>query len=361
MRRKLFALFAALALTGCSNLAYYSKAVGGHLEVMSASRPIDDLLADRTTPTETRGRLAKVKEIREFASRELALPDNGSYRSFADLGRPYVVWNVFATREFSLAPENWCMLVVGCVSYRGFYDPKDANDFAGELQQQGLDTYVGGVSAYSTLGYFNDPVLNTFLRQGETEVARLIFHELTHQLVFVEGDTVFNESLATAVENEGIRRWFARHATPEKSQAFALQQRRRAEFSALVKGCRQQLAELYAAGLPAEQTRQRKRALFEQLKTDYADLKTRSWDGFDGYDRWFDDVNNAKISAIGSYSDLVPAFEAMIAAEGGDLARFYRRAAELAKLPKAERTAALDALRPAPAAALALAARRPPP
>lgn len=343
MLRNVLVLLFALALTGCSNLAYYGQAVGGHLEVMNATRPIDDVLADATTPAETRHRLSRVKEIRDFASRELGLPDNGSYRSFADLGRPYVVWNVFATREFSLAPEHWCMLVVGCVSYRGFYDSRKAEALADELKGQGLDTYVGGVSAYSTLGYFSDPVLNTFLRQGETEVARLIFHELTHQLVFVEGDTVFNESLASAVENEGIRRWFARHATPEKAQAFALQQTRRAEFAKLVKGCREQLAQLYASKLPAETMRQRKSALFEQLKTDYAELKTGSWGGFDGYDRWFDGLNNAKISSLASYSELVPAFEALIAAEGGDLPRFYRRAAELAKLPKPERLAALDA------------------
>lgn len=355
MLRIVFALFSLWFLAGCSNLSYYSQAVGGHLQVMQAARPIDEVLADSTTGSELKVRLERVKEIREFASRQLGLPDNQSYRSFADLGRPFVVWNVAATDELSLTPKTWCMVVVGCVSYRGFYDRQEAEQFAAELRQQGFDTTVGGVPAYSTLGYFNDPVLNTFLRFGEAEVARLIFHELTHQLVFAEGDTAFNESLATAVENEGVRRWFERHAAPAKVVAFEQQQQRKARFSSLVAGCRERLDRLYSSHLPSAEKRLAKARLLDQLRHDYL-LAKAEWGGFDGYDKWFaEDLNNAKIGALAPYSQLVPAFEVLLAEEGHDLPRFYRRAAALAKLPKPERGAQLAALMPPERKVLALA------
>lgn len=344
MLRIAIALISLWFFAGCSNLSYYSQAVGGHLEVMQAARPIDDVLADTSTGSELKIRLERVKEIRDFASRQLGLPDNQSYRSFADLGRPFVVWNVAATDELSLAPKTWCMVVVGCVSYRGFYDRKEAEQFAAVLRQQGFDTTVGGVPAYSTLGYFNDPVLNTFLRFGEAEVARLIFHELTHQLVFAEGDTAFNESLATAVENEGVRRWFERDAAPAKVVAFEQQQQRKARFAGLVAGCRERLGALYAADLPSAEKRLAKARLIDELRHDYA-LAKAEWGGFEGYDKWFEeDLNNAKIASLAPYSQLVPAFEALLAEEGRDLPRFYRRAAALARLPPVERGARLAAL-----------------
>jgi predicted aminopeptidase len=355
MLRIVIALLSMGFFAGCSNLSYYSQAVGGHLEVMQAARPIDEVLADRGTGSELKVRLERVKEIRDFASRQLGLPDNQSYRSFADLGRPFVVWNVAATDELSLAPKTWCLVVVGCVSYRGFYDRAAAEQLAAELRQQGFDTHVGGVPAYSTLGYFNDPVLNTFLRFGEAEVARLIFHELTHQLVFVEGDTAFNESLATAVENEGVRRWFERHAAPAKVAAFEQQQRRKARFSGLVAGCRERLGALYASNLPSQEKRLTKARLLDELRHDYA-LAKAEWGGFDAYDKWFaEGLNNARIASLAAYSQLVPAFEAMLAEEGRDLPRFYRRAAALARLPKLERGARLAALMPLEPKVLALA------
>ena len=189
------------SISGCSNLSYYAQAVGGHLGVMRNAVPISEMVKDPGGDPVLKKKLEDVQAIREFASRELGLPDNNSYRTYVDVGRSHVVWNVFAAPEFSLAPKIWCMLLVGCVNYRGYYDKEQAETFAAELRQEGFDTYVGGVAAYSTLGYFNDPVLSTFLRQSNTEVARVVFHELAHQLVFVAGDTQFNESYATAVEN----------------------------------------------------------------------------------------------------------------------------------------------------------------
>lgn len=358
LRTLLTAVFFA-QLTACSNLSYYAQAVGGHAEVLKAARPINEMLTDASTTSELREKLERVREIRDFASRQLGLPDNGSYRSFADLGRPFAVWNVSATEEFSLAPKTWCMVIVGCVSYRGFYDRQEAERFAADLRAQGLETHVGGVPAYSTLGYYDDPVLNTFLRFGEVEVARLIFHELTHQRVFVAGDTAFNESLATAVENEGIRRWFEHRTSPRASEAFRKQQERKAGFSRLVAAHRSGLERLFASSLPDQEKRLGKARLIADLRADYAALKLE-WGGFDGYDKWFaDDLNNAKIASVAPYMELVPAFAALLAAEGNDLPRFYRRAESLAKLPKPERNAVLAALLPVDRPPFQLAQRSP--
>lgn len=347
MIRIVFTLLFVALLSGCSSLSYYSQAVGGHLEVMAAARPIDALIEDPATDDKLREQLKQVKTIREFAVGELGLPDNGSYREYVDLGRPFVVWNVSATPELSLRPQQWCMFVVGCVSYRGFYERKDAEQLAAELRRAGYETYVGGVPAYSTLGFFSDPVLNTFLRYGELEVARLIFHELAHQLAFAEGDSAFNESFATAVEREGVRRWLARSASKEQREAYALDQQRRDQFSRLTSAYRERLARLYDSDLPVDAKRSEKLRLFAKMRQDYADMKV-GWGGSADYDGWFErDFNNAKMAAQGVYNVLVPALEKLLAAEQGDLKRFYRRAAELAKLSHPERMAALEGLTPA--------------
>lgn len=347
MLRSAPALALTLFLAGCSNLGYYTQAVGGHLDVLRATRPIHELVRDPATDPELRKKLEEASAIRQFASRELALPDNASYRAYADVGRPYVVWNVFAAPEFSVEPEKWCMVFAGCVNYRGYYSRDDAERFASELRQQGFDTYVGGVPAYSTLGFFDDPVLNTFLHFGDVEVARLIFHELAHQLLYVRDDSAFNESFATTVENEGIRRWLARSPNQERRRAFALHQQRKAQFLAFVDAWRDKLGALYAVNRPAEEQRRAKAQATAEMKRAYAQLKA-SWGGYPGYDKWFEqDLNNAKIASLTLYTQLVPAFEALLAREGHDLPGFYRRVAALARLPKAERMAALNDLTPA--------------
>lgn len=331
----------ALLLTGCSSLGYYAQAVGGHIEVMQAKRPIRDVVEDATTDPGLRQKLQQVDSIREFASRELALPDNGSYRSYADLGRPFVVWNVFAAPEFSIEPEKWCMAVVGCVSYRGFYDRGEAERLANELRDQGFDTYVGGVPAYSTLGFFDDPVLNTFLRFGDIEVARLIFHELAHQVAFAEDDSAFNESFATAVENEGVRRWLAYRGTPELGSTFTAQQQRKTQFAELVARYRRRLDSAYAESAPIAAKRRAKAEVIGEMRREYATLKA-NWGGHAAYDAWLDkDLNNAKMATLALYTQLVPAFEAIFDEEGRDFARFYRRVATLARLPKTERRSEL--------------------
>lgn len=343
MNRIFLCLLLPLLLSGCSGLAYYSQAVGGHLEVMHRARSIDALLEDPTTEAKLRRQLEQVRAVREFASRELGLPDNGSYRKYADLGRPFVVWNVSAAPELSLRPQQWCMAVVGCVSYRGFYDRAEAERLAAQLRTQGFDTYVGGVPAYSTLGFMDDPVLNTFLRFGDIEVARLIFHELAHQVAFAEGDSVFNESFATAVEREGLRRWLQRTATPEQLRAQTLQQERHAQFTALTTRYRERLDTLYRSDTPEAAKRTAKAAILDEMRRAYAELKA-GWGGDSGYDAWFaNDLNNAKLASLAVYTHLVPAFERLLAAEGGDLRRFFQRAATLARLSGQERMAALAA------------------
>ncbi len=332
---------------GCSSLSYYAQAVGGHLDVMRAAHPINDVMRDPAGDPLLKKKLQDVQAIREFASRELGLPDNNSYRSYVDVGRPYVVWNVFAAPEFSLEPKRWCMLMVGCVSYRGYYDKHEAEQLAAELRAEGYDTYIGGVPAYSTLGYFDDPVLNTFLRLGTPEVARTVFHELAHQLIFVQDDSLFNESYATAVENEGMRRWLGTHAAPEQRAIFELQQERKAAFSALMRDYRKKFRALYGMGGTDDQQRGAKADLLDALRRDYAELKT-SWDGYSGYDKFFgDDLNNAKLVSLSLYSELVPAFEALLNKEGHDLPRFYERVKALAALGKEARRGALAQLLPA--------------
>ena len=327
------------AIGGCATFSYYGQAVLGHLDVMHRARPIEAQLADGATPPELRAKLARVLEIREFATRELGLPDNGSYRAYADLDRPYVVWNVFAAPEFSVEPRQSCFPVVGCVSYRGYYGQADAEAFAAGLRAEGYDVFVYGVPAYSTLGWFDDPVLNTFVRYPDAELARLVFHELAHQLVYVKGDTMFNESFAVAVEEEGVRRWLARHGDERERAAYAQQRERRAEFVALVLRYRGRLEAFYREPLSADAKRAGKERLFAEMAADYGALKTERWGGWAGYDRWFEKgVNNAQLASVATYEELVPAFRALLAQEDGDMARFYGAVKRLAQLDQGRAT-----------------------
>jgi predicted aminopeptidase len=257
-----------------------------------------------------------------------------------------VVWNVFATGEFSVQPLQWCFFMVGCVSYRGYFAKADADAFAAGTARLGHDVYVGPVPAYSTLGYFTDPVLNTFMHYPDYEIARLLFHELSHQLVYVRDDTVFNESFAVAVEQEGMRRWLAR-AGGEERAAFERVQRIRAAFLQLVRKHRDQLAALYRSDLGPEAMRARKAEILRELEDEYRIVRQKDWGGYAGYDLWFARrPNNAQLASIAIYSQMVPAFEALLEREDGDLPRFYRAAKELAALPQEDRHAKLQALAP---------------
>jgi predicted aminopeptidase len=342
--KRLAALGALLLVPGCVSLEYYVQAVGGHLEMMRLAVPIEERLREADTPEPLRAKLAKVLAIREFASRELALPDNGSYRRYADIGRPFVVWNVFAAPEFSVKPVESCFLFAGCVSYRGFYSEESAQRHAVSLADKGYDVYVGGVPAYSTLGWFSDPVLSTFIQFPESEVARIVFHELAHQLVYVKGDTMFNESFAATVEEEGVRRWLEREGTSAQRAAYENSRRRRSEFVALVIRYRAEIAAFYDLPADPEEKRAGKRRLFAKMQDEYRALMA-SRGGISGYDRLMArGANNALLASIASYSELVPAFRALLAQNHEDLSVFYTAVRELARLDKAQRDARLAAL-----------------
>lgn len=337
----------ALLLSGCANVGYYFQSVSGQLDIWRRERPVEEMIADPAIPAALKERLARVLEIRAFASRELGLPDNSSYRRYADLGRPFVVWIVFAAPEFSVQPLQSCFLFAGCVSYRGYFAREDAERYSTGLGEEGYDVYIGGVPAYSTLGWFADPVLNTFIQYPDTEIARLMFHELAHQVAYARDDTVFNESFAVAVEQEGVRRWLARGGDAEQLRQFERGRRIRAEFSGLVQKYRERLDALYRTRLAPDAMRDRKRAILAELASEYRSLKA-GWGGYSGYESWFAGTpNNAQLASVAVYSQQVPAFEALLAREGGSLARFYAAVQELAALPKAERDSRMNALVPA--------------
>lgn len=331
--RGLWLLLALPVLTGCASLGYYRQTVGGHLEVMQQRVDLARAINDPATLPATRTRLIQVEQIRDFALGELGLPDNGSYRSYVDLQRPYVLWNVFAAPEFALTPLQSCFPLVGCLSYRGFYAEADARAHAAQLQRQGHDVYVGGVAAYSTLGWFSDPVLNTMLRWSEIELAGVIFHELAHQKLYVPDDSAFNESFATAVQEEGLRRWLGQHEDTSLQQTAQLEARRREDFLRLVDATRANLQQLYASGQSPEQMRVAKAQVFEDMRARYAELKI-GWEGYSGYDGWFArDLNNARLLAVATYHEWVPAFRQLMRAAEGDLSRFYADAELAAQLP----------------------------
>lgn len=335
-----------LVLAGCTHVPYYIQSVRGQLDVWQRERAIDEVIADPATPEALREKLAAVLRMREFASRELGLPDNASYRRYADLGRPYVVWNVFAAPEFSTQPVQWCFPVAGCVGYRGYFSRNQADEFAAQLSAEGRDVFVGGVPAYSTLGWFDDPALNTFIRYPDPGIARLIFHELAHQIVYVRDDSEFNESFAVAVEREGVSRWIALHGGPKDKQSYERMQQYRDGFVRLVAAYRERLEALYESGLGTEPMRERKKQLFAAMTREYQQLKT-AWGGFKGYDPWFaQQPNNANLASVSMYTRKVAAFQALLAREGGDLPRFYAAVKALAQLDKRERDERLLKLAP---------------
>ena len=308
-------LLAPFLLSGCETLSYYAQAVGGQMELMSRAKPAARLIADPATPQALRERLELARTIRDYASRELGLPDNGSYRSYADLGRPYVVWNVVAAPEFALAPVESCFPVAGCVPYRGFFAQEDAERHAAKLRAAGNDVNVRGVAAYSTLGRFDDPLLSTFIGHPDTELARLIFHELSHQLLYVKDDSTFNESFAVAVERAGVRRWLAATGRNAGLQSFLDAQERSAKFLALLEQMRTRLAALYSQPLAPEEMRERNRAEFAELRR-LLDANPRLKDM---------QANNALLASFATYTQMVPAFEQVLQEEGGNLEKFYAR------------------------------------
>jgi predicted aminopeptidase len=371
MRRLLAVALLVGLLSGCADTSYYAQSVRGHMALMAAAKPVDAWLQDPAVPQATKDRLALAQRIRDFAVHDLGLPDNPSYRRYADLQRRAAVWNVVAAPEYALQLKTWCFPVLGCVGYRGYFDEAAARTEAQTQRAQGLDAAVYGVPAYSTLGWMNwaggDPLLNTFLAYPEGEMARLLVHELAHQKLYARDDTAFNESFATAVERIGGARWLERHASEAARREYAAFDNRRADFRALTRATRKALAEVYDPQAPwagdSVALRTHKAAVMDGLRARYAELRTQ-WGILPGqnapYDRWVADANNATLGAQGAYDDLVPAFEALFtqlcatqdagqgdcsdASRSDTWARFYDAVARLAALPKAERQTRLDAL-----------------
>ncbi len=354
-RRSLALLLAALGLLGgCAPLSYLGQSLGGHLRLMQAARPVQDWLDDPALPAELRERLRLSQEIRQFAVQALHLPDNDSYRRYADLGRPAAVWNVVASAELSLSLKTWCFPVMGCVGYRGYFDRAAAEAYAEQLRAEGLEVQVYPVPAYSTLGWSNliggDPLLNTFIKYPEAELAGMIFHELAHQVAYASDDTQFNESFATAVERRGTAAWLARHsgAAGEALRAEHQQRQwRRQQFRELTDAYRGRLLALYGSAASEAEKRRAKAELMRQLRQDYAELKA-SWGGDASYDGWFARANNASFALLAAYTELSPAFEALLVRQGEDWPRFYAEVKRLAQLPKPERRSQLSGVPPAP-------------
>ena len=337
-------LFLSLS-SACSNIAYYSQAMDGQWDIFSRSQPINRVLTSPTTPTPLKQQLTDILKIRAFASQILYLPDNPSYTYYADLERPFVVWSVFATPTFSFVPKQWCFFIVGCVSYRGYFSETAAITLAEELRAQEYDVYVAGIPAYSTLGWFNDPILNTMLAWPLYRIAGLIFHELAHQKLYISNDTAFNEAFAMTVEYIGVELWLAQYGTPDDRLEYQQTRQRQIEFINLVLSTRNHLQNIYQQNGSIEKMRVAKKAAFDNLRIEYQHLKTR-WNGYNGYDAWFAKyLNNAKLLSIVTYQDLVPAFRALFEQLDGDLSAFYHAVEQLGELPVQDRLAKLQHLR----------------
>ncbi|TFF07101.1 aminopeptidase [Pseudomonas sp. BCA14] len=341
VRRFLPGLMVVL-LSGCSSVSYYSQLASGQWQLLRAREPVSEVIADPSRSQVLRDHLMQAQKARTFASEHLHLPDNRSYRLYADIGRPYVVWNVFATPEFSLSPETHCFPIAGCVAYRGYYNQGAARGEAALLQQRGMDVSIGGVEAYSTLGWFNDPIMSSMMNWGDERLATLIFHELAHQRFYVKDDTEFNESYANFVEQEGTRQWRTARGLAPLGDA-ALQQRD--QFIRLILDTRKRLEKLYAQPLATDVMRQAKASEFERLRSEYRRMRDSQWGGDKRYDAWINQpMNNARLLPFGLYDQWVPAFAALFRQEGGDWVRFFAAVEKLGGLPAEQRKAALKQL-----------------
>jgi len=349
---RLLLLSTMLGLTGCRTVSFYQQAITGHATIVFKKRPLERVVDDPATPDNVRDKLNLILNLKAFAQSELFLPAKGQFRHYADIDRPFVVWDIYAAREFSLDAKHWWYPFVGSLSYRGYFTEQQARKDALLLQQEGYDVFVGGIDAYSTLGWFQDPVLSTFIDREDTDLADLIFHELAHQKVFLDGDTDFNEAFATALAREGVRRWLQAKEDPETRTGWEQRTRREDQFVALILGARRQLEALYAQAersgtMDADQAqhlRLAKAGVFHQLRADYQSLK-QDWGGVDEYDIWFDyPLNNARLNAEATYYEWIPAFEQLLRESGRDLQAFYEAVERLGREDATERKLLLEAL-----------------
>jgi predicted aminopeptidase len=333
------------AVSGCQTIRFYSQAVAGQYEILRRQTPIEKLIRDTATDPKLKTKLNVVLRLRQFAAQELKLRPDGSYLKYADLGRPYVVWSVNVAPVLSLDPKTWWFPIVGSASYRGYFSEAGARRYAAIWEKKGWDTYIGEVTTYSTLGWFRDPLLNTFIFESEADLADTIFHELTHQRLFVAGDTDFNEAFATMVADEGVRRWFEASTNTAAYERYAKGRGHEEDFVKLVLATRDELQKVYEDGqFPDSAKLQRKLAILTAMRARYAELKKTWGVNKSGYDGWFDGpVNNAQLNTVAAYYDLVPAFQALLRANGGDMEKFFAAVGTLAKMPLPERHEALRA------------------
>ncbi len=339
---RMLALSALAAVTAGCAAPYYWQAIGGHLELLRKRERIDDIVADPAVDPKLQTTLTRIAAMRRFASEELGLPSNDSYTQYVALDRPYVVWNVVATGEFSVEPRRWCFPFAGCVAYRGYFDRERAERYARRLADDGLDTYSGGSTAYSTLGYFADPVLSTMVNGGEQYVASLLFHELAHQKLYIKSDSEFSEAFATVVEEFGTERWLSQHGTPADLERYRARRARRAQFGELIAAQQARLRALYASGGSQDQLRAAKARAFDTLRAEYETLKVTKWQGNTDYDAWFaQPLNNATLASVATYTRWLPALRAQLEALGLDA--FFAATAELEDLDAAEREERLRA------------------
>jgi predicted aminopeptidase len=328
-------LLAAVALlSGCAQIGYLGQAASGHLRLVGAAKPVEELVQDPALDADLRARLHLSQRLRDFAARELGLPDNASYRRYADLQRGAAVWNVVAAPELGLRLKTWCYPVMGCAGYRGFFDKAAAEAYAAALREAepGLEVLVYGVPAYSTLGWAwlfgGDPLLNTFIRYPEGELARMIFHELAHQVAYAADDTEFNESFATAVERLGVEAWLAAQGDAAARAQYRRGDERRERFRTTALAYRARLKALYESPLDTAAKRAAKAALFAELRVDPA---------LDGHAQWRANANNASLAIQAAYNALTPEFEALFERRGRDWAVFYAEVRRLAALPREQR------------------------
>lgn len=326
-------LIALLSLQGCSTLSYYQQAIAGQFEILNKRQDITALTQHKDTPPELKQKLETVLQVRTFAHQEMQMDVGDSYSQYSDVQRDYVVWNLSASPELSLSPHQWCYPIIGCQSYRGYFHQTMAEAEANKLQQQGYDTWVGGVSAYSTLGWFDDPVLNTFVYRSNASLAALLIHELSHQILYIKGDTAFNESFATAVELEGVNRWLT--ATSQEYQIDSYHQKvaEKNFFIEMVLATNHQLKTVYDSPISDSEKRIKKRELIAALQASYQ-LAIRNQQVKGYFSHWFKEVNNAKLITISNYYKYVPAFTAMIKEAKGNMHAFYQSAIALGSKEK---------------------------
>ena len=338
-------IFGAITVSACSSFGYYMDLMEGHSELMEQRKPVAEILAKKETKTKLRKLLKTSQDIRNFASKELDLPENDSYRMYADLKRRYAVWNVVAAKEFSIKPRKWCFLFVGCLSYRGYFSKEAATAYANELKAEGYDVYVAGANAYSTLGWFDDPLLNTMMYKSEASRAGIIFHELAHQVVYIDNDSAFNEAFATAVEQEGIRRWLEKDGQNTKYEKYLINKKRNTQLNQLLRATREELKRLYKTNISEDEKRSAKKQIFTHMQNKYQQLKN-SWGGYKAFDSWMSqDLNNSHLLLIATYHDLVPTFKAILRNENYNLKRFYLAVEQFGQLDKEKRNAQMQGIK----------------